>query len=108
MSNCVPGDVLEMLRTFAERVKSVLGSVEVYLFGSYARCEWLNDSDIDIIVVSRGFKDLSLSERYAFLRRFLPPDRGFEILAYTDEEFEAVRKKSIVIQDASEYWIKIA
>ncbi|MEM1623491.1 MAG: nucleotidyltransferase domain-containing protein [Sulfolobales archaeon] len=108
MSNCVPGDVLEMLRTFAKRVRSVLGSVEVYLFGSYARCEWLNDSDIDIIVVSSGFKDLSLGERYALLRKFLPPDRGFEILAYTDEEFEIAKRKSIVVQDASEYWIKIA
>lgn len=108
MSSCTPEDVLEMLRVFAEKLKSILGSAEVYLFGSYARCDWLTDSDVDLIVVSDGFKGLSLGERYVLVRKLLPPNRGFEILTYTREEFEQARKKSIVIQDASEYWIKIA
>ncbi len=106
--SCVPEDVLELLRVFAERARGVLGCVEVYLFGSYARCDWLIDSDIDLVVVSDGFKGLSIGERYALVRRLLPLNRGFEILTYTSEEFELVKKKSIVIQDASEYWIKVA
>ena len=108
VSGCVPEDVLEMLRAFADRLKAVLGFAEVYLFGSYARCDWLADSDIDLIVVSDGFKGLGLGERYVLVRKLLPADRGFEILTYTSEEFEYAKKKSIVIQDASEYWIKIA
>ncbi|MEM1610099.1 MAG: nucleotidyltransferase domain-containing protein [Sulfolobales archaeon] len=81
----------------------MVGSAEVYLFGSYARCDWLIDSDIDLIVVSDGFKSLDLGERYSLVRRLLPSDRGFEILIYTGEEFEQARKRSIVIQDTSEY-----
>ncbi|MEM4531715.1 MAG: nucleotidyltransferase domain-containing protein, partial [Thermofilaceae archaeon] len=104
----VPEDVLELLRGFAERAKSVLGSVEVYLFGSYARGDWLSDSDVDLIVVSDAFKGLDLGRRYALVRGLLPRDRGFEILTYTPEEFEEAKRRSIVIQDAAEYWIKIA
>lgn len=108
MSSCTPVDVLEMLRVFAGRLREVLGDVEVYLFGSYARCDWLVDSDIDLIVVSDGFKGLDLGRRYAFVRRFLPPGRGFEILTYTRDEFEEAKRRSIVVQDASEYWVRIA
>ncbi|MEM2678325.1 MAG: nucleotidyltransferase domain-containing protein [Thermofilaceae archaeon] len=104
----VPEDVLELLRGFAERAKSVLGSVEVYLFGSYARGDWLSDSDVDLIVVSDAFKGLDLGRRYALVRGLLPRDRGFEILTYTPEEFEEAKRRSIVIQDAAEYWIRIA
>ncbi|MEM0027639.1 MAG: nucleotidyltransferase domain-containing protein [Ignisphaera sp.] len=107
MSSCVPEDVLELLRAFADRLRAVLGFAEVYLFGSYARCDWLVDSVIDLIVVSDGFRGLGLGERYALVRKLLPPNRGFEILTYTPEEFEYAKKRSIVIQDASEYWIKI-
>ena len=37
--------------------------VEVYLAGSWARGDWLLDSDVDLIVVSRRFEGLSLGER---------------------------------------------
>ncbi|MEM4640767.1 MAG: nucleotidyltransferase domain-containing protein [Thermofilum sp.] len=108
MPGCVPEDVLKLLRSFAERAEDVLGSVEVYLFGSYARGDWLSDSDIDLIVVTDSFKGLDLGRRHALVRKLLPPDRGFEILTYTPEEFEEAKRRSIVIQDAAEYWIKIA
>lgn len=108
VSECVPEDILKVLRSFAEKAREVLGDVEVYLFGSYARCSWLNDSDIDIIVISDAFKGLTIGRRYAMIRKLLPYDKGFEILTYTREEFEIIRRRSTVLQDAAEYWIRIA
>jgi len=90
------------------RRPDALPSVEAYLFGSYARGDRLSDSDIDLIVVSDGFKGLDLGRRHTLTRKLLPPGRGFEILTYTPEEFEEAKRRSIVIQDAAEYWIKIA
>ena len=107
MSDCVPEDVMRILKDFVRLARNALGWVEVYLFGSYARCDWLEDSDIDLIVISPAFKGLDLGRRYAIVRKLLPPDKGFEILTYTPEEFEEVKKRSIVIKDAMEYWIKI-
>ena len=107
MGGSVPEEVLRILRCFVERAREVLGEVEVYLFGSYARGDWLVDSDIDLIVVSPGLRGLDFGRRYALLRRLLPLDRGFEILAYTPEEFEDVKRRSVVIQDAMEYWVEV-
>lgn len=106
--DCVPEKLLRVLREFVTRIRHVLGDVEVYLFGSYARCEWVDDSDVDLIVVSDGFEGLDIGKRYAIVRGFLPRDMGFEILTYTRREFNEAKRSSIVVQDASEYWIKIS
>lgn len=109
VAKCIPEDIRKMLSSFVEKLKEVLSDdVEVYLFGSYAKCSWLDDSDIDIIVVSNAFRGLDLGKRYALVRKLLPFNRSFEILTYTHEEFETAKKRSIVLQDASEYWIKLA
>lgn len=104
----MPEDVLEILRSFAEEVRRLLGDADVYLFGSYARCDWLEDSDIDVVVISDAFEGLDVGRRYALVRRLLPPDRGFEILTFTRGEFEVARRRSVVLQDAAEYWVRIA
>ena len=103
----LPYWVKKVLKEFAKRVHDVLGDAEIYLFGSYARGDWLVDSDIDLVVISPKFEGLDFGKRYSLLRKLLPKDRGFEILAYTPREFEYVKKKSIVIQDAMEYWIRV-
>ncbi len=105
---CVPKELLEILREFVTKVREVLGDVEIYLFGSYAKCTWLEDSDVDLIVVSDKFEGLDLGKRYALVRKLLPKNKSFEILTFTRREFEEAKKRSIIIQDASEYWIKIA
>jgi len=105
---CVPKELLEILREFAIRAREILGDVEIYLFGSYARCTWLEDSDVDLIVVSDKFEGLDIGKRYALVRKLLPKNRSFDILTFTRREFEEAKKRSVIIQDASEYWIKIA
>ncbi|MCX8204631.1 MAG: nucleotidyltransferase domain-containing protein [Candidatus Nezhaarchaeota archaeon] len=107
VANRIPMDLLLLLKEFAERARGFLSDVEVYLFGSYARGNWLSDSDVDLIVVSDGFRGLDPGQRYVLVRKLLPPNKGFEILTYTREEFEDAKKRSIVIQDAAEYWVRI-
>jgi len=103
----VPTMIKEALKEFLAKVKKVLGDPEVYLFGSYARGDWLYESDLDLIVVSRRFKGLDLGKRYTLVRKLISSKVSVELLLYTPEEFERVKKKSIVIQDAMEYWIKL-
>lgn len=100
-------ELLDVLRGFAKRLREALGDAEVYLFGSWARGDWLEDSDVDIVVVSRGFEGLDIGRRYLIVRRLLPHHIGFDILAYTPEEFEEARRRSVILLDASEYWVRI-
>ncbi|MEM0024544.1 MAG: nucleotidyltransferase domain-containing protein [Thermofilaceae archaeon] len=90
-----------------ERVVEQLGSAQVYLFGSYARGDWLRDSDVDLIVVSPAFRGLNLGERYLLVRRLLPDTISVELLLYTPEEFERLRGRSVILRDAEKYWVRL-
>jgi len=70
---------------------------EILLYGSYARGNAREDSDIDVIVVSEDFKGMNLRERLELLG--LAAGRVFEpieAIGYTPEELEANKKESFL------------
>ena len=104
----LPERVRRALEELLERAQEVLGDFEVYLFGSYARGDWIEDSDIDLVVVSPAFRGRGLGERYRILRELLPPDVSVDILAYTPEEFRRALERSSILREASTYWVRLA
>jgi len=52
MSSKVPLRVEKALRALHEALRKTYGDAELYLFGSYAKGDWLEDSDVDVVVVS--------------------------------------------------------
>lgn len=57
------------LQEIGEKVENVLKKyaiAEVYLFGSYARGEAREDSDIDLLYISKG-REFSLTQKYNML-----------------------------------------
>lgn len=104
----LPENVRKALKKLKRDLVKVLGDdVEVYLFGSYARGDWLENSDLDLIVVSNKFKGLSIGERYRLVRDLLPNSISVEILPYTLEEFKKAKKRSTIVRDALKYSVKI-
>lgn len=103
----IPEEIKKILKDFVVKAKENLGDVEIYLFGSYAKGDWLHDSDVDLIVVSSAFKNIDMGKRYRITRELLPTKISVELLLYTPEEFEKMKEKSIILQDAMEYWIKL-
>ncbi len=61
-------EVIEKLRDYAKRLSEDLGQVSVILFGSFARGGYNLWSDIDVIVVSEGFRDIRFVERCGYRR----------------------------------------
>ena len=102
----LPRDVVNAINIFLKNLVKVFDEVEVYLFGSYARGDWMEDSDIDLVVVSPEFKGMPIWDRMSMLRRLAPDTHAFEIFAYTPKELEEARH-SVLIGDAMEYWIKL-
>lgn len=88
-------------------MKEVDPDIEVYLAGSWARGDWLTDSDVDLIVVSRKFKGLNLGERYRVVKNLAPPGYSLDILTYTPSEFRKAKSRSIILQDMMEYAVKL-
>jgi len=107
MPSKVLSKVEEALSRLAKQLKETYGPVQVYLFGSFAKGDWLEDSDIDIIVVSEKFEGKPMPERVNTIRRLAPDNLSFEILAYTPRELKEAITKSIIIQDASTHWKSI-
>ena len=102
----LPRRVREILEEIPTLIRERYVDAEIFLFGSYARGDWLRDSDIDLIVVSEGFEGVPWPERVGAIRNLLPSDVGFDILAYTPREFEEAKERSL-IRDASRYWIRL-
>ncbi len=83
---------------------------KVYLFGSYAKGTWLKTSDIDVVIVSRDFKGIDFVKRLDIINEIIWREKiepYIEVLPYTEEELRERITKSIVLRDASRYWIHI-
>jgi len=94
---------LERLRAARDR----LMIEEAYLVGSYARGDWLKDSDLDLIIVSPSFKNHDLGARYRIVKETLGHGVSLEALCYTPEEFQHAKKRSMIVQDMLEYAVKV-
>ncbi len=104
----LPPMVKEAVLSLLAKAEDALGSgCQIYLFGSYAKGDWLDDSDLDLIVVSERFEGLDLGRRYLMVESLLPEGLSLEVLTYTPKEFKRALKISLIIQDAMEYWIRL-
>lgn len=76
-----------------ERLRAALaeyGAERAIVFGSYARGDWDELSDVDLVILKRT--DAPYFRRLADLAPLLPPGR-VEAFVYTPEEFEAMRAR---------------
>ena len=106
----LPREVAEKLKEMLKRLKSIFPLESAYLYGSYAKGTWLKTSDLDLIVVSKGFKNLPFMKRLDLVNRIsweLGENPHIEVIPLTPEELEAKKKSSILIRNASKYWLKI-
>jgi predicted nucleotidyltransferase len=98
-----PGDVPtahssreDLLRSEMERMTAVLAGrtdiLRVLVFGSMARGRPHGRSDLDLIIVQRT--DRRFLDRLDEMYRLLLPRVACDILVYTPEEFERLKKES--------------
>ena len=83
-------DVKRIIERYRQELKNFnINSQKIILYGSYAKGNPREDSDIDLIVISDNFKDMNLRERLEILgiaagRVFEP----IEALGYTPKEIK--------------------
>ena len=94
-------DLVDELRQHGIRVEQVL------LFGSYARGDYAESSDIDLIIVSDDWANTSLNERLSILYRIWDKPLDATFIPVTREELEAKIETSVVIRDALKYALEI-
>ncbi|MEM0484948.1 MAG: nucleotidyltransferase domain-containing protein [Pyrobaculum sp.] len=98
----------EILRLVEGLRREGVEVVAVYLFGSWARGDWLHDSDVDVVIVSPTFRGMPWLRRLEIIARVearLDLKHGFDVLPYAPEELAEAR--SAVLRDAMRYWKRI-
>lgn len=80
---------------------------DIYLCGSYARGDWLKDSDLDLVVVSKVFAGLDVGARFTLVKRLMEPGFSLDAIAYTPSEFERAKSRSTILEDMLSYALKI-
>lgn len=86
-------EIKTIIKRYEDELKKLgIKPDRIMLYGSYAKGNPREESDIDLIVVSEGFKDINLKERLEILgiaagRVFEP----IEALGYTEEEIKDVK-----------------
>lgn len=87
-------DIPDLIKRISSRLKEQYGAKEVILFGSYARGEAGEDSDIDLLIIS-ATKERFI-ERQATVRRLVRDLRRkmpFSPIVLTPEEVEERKKR---------------
>lgn len=80
---------------------------EGILFGSRARGDALETSDVDLLIISDQFEGESMPRRMIRLQSLWKLPSYLECLPYTPEEFERIKNSSGVIQAALREGIRI-
>ena len=90
---------LEIIKKFKKRLKKI-GVEKIIFFGSRAKGNFSQESDFDIIVISNKFEGIKWYKRS--LKVYLNWDEHYplEVLCYTPREFERLRKKIGIVQEA--------
>ncbi len=104
--------MVEEARREAERLAEALREhgirVEaVYLFGSVARGDFRLDSDFDLVIVSRDWEGMGYTERLDLLYRLWRGTRDATLVPLTPRELNERLEKSVVLRDASRYWMRL-
>jgi len=64
-------EVVEAIRRLMKELSESEGIVveKAYLFGSYAKGSWIKTSDVDLVIVSRGFEGVPFLKRLDIVNR---------------------------------------
>ena len=105
-------EVVEAVKKLVKELSEGEGIVveKVYLFGSYAKGSWIKTSDVDLVIVSRGFEDVPFLKRLDIVNRaqWRAGIRPFiEAIPLTPDELRDRVERSVVLRDASKYWVEI-
>lgn len=101
------GEENEEVRRFVKKLREKIRVEKVILFGSRARGDHLEDSDVDLIVVSRDFEGLPFFERMDKLILLWESPLNLELLCYTPEEFERKRKEIGTVRQAVKEGVEV-
>lgn len=89
----------EAFDKFVQEIKERYRPEKLLLFGSRARDEQSDESDYDLLIVSRVFEGTHLTDRATAIYKMWPIWAGLDCLCLTPEEFERSRHRISIVRE---------
>jgi uncharacterized protein len=92
--------IKKLFEDFKKKLIKKYDPEQIILYGSRARGDNLIESDIDLIIVSKKFKNIKWPIRIGKVAELWEGTIEIEPLCYTPEEFEIKKKQIGIVQQA--------
>ncbi len=93
-------DAQRIAKNYVRRLARSITVRQAILTGSRATGSYLEDSDVDLIIVSDDFSKMKLPERLKYLQKQWKSKIPLEAFGYTVNEFATLRRKSTYVKEA--------
>ncbi len=101
----VPTQVINSIKRFKQSIKSGLNVKKVILFGSYARGNYTDNSDIDVCIIAEN-----ISNNYLAMLQIAPKvidiDVRIEPVVFSNEEFNESNLYGL-LKEVKDYGIEV-
>ena len=105
----IPDDIKRILDDYLQKLGKKIKIEAVYLFGSTARGERLDTSDVDLLIVSPSVEGMWVDERIRIAYRIWRySGLTAHIFLLTPNEFKQRVNESVALRNAQKYWIRIS
>lgn len=101
-------EIIKEIEKFLVEVNRSFRIKKAILFGSRARDDWLYTSDIDLIIVSKDFKNVNFLDRIRAISKKWRLELELQPICYTPEEFERKKREIGIINQAVKEGKKLA
>lgn len=95
------------IKKFIKKLKKEFTIKKVIFFGSRTGEEYLNKSDIDLIIVSKDFEKINFIKRTSIMYNYWDSDYDVDFLCYTPKEFDKLSKMITIVREAVKKGINI-
>jgi len=99
--------IKKRLKDFKKSVSGDFPISKMYFFGSRAKGKPHRYSDIDLIIVSSGFRKLNFFKRGARMYDYWNLNYPVDFLCYSPEEFNKLKKQATIVREAVKEGIAI-
>lgn len=101
------GQKLPEIERLIKRLKKNIRLDRVILFGSRSRGDWLQDSDVDLLLVSPDFKGVHFTKRAESILRLWDGKTRPEPICLTPEEYQERKEKITIVREAARHGVTV-
>ena len=101
-------EAVKAIKEFLKNLKKDFKINRVIFFGSRTGQDYLEYSDIDLVIVSEDFEGIDFTKRMSLMYNYWKSNYDVDFLCYTLKEFEKLSKMITIVREAVNKGVVIA